>query len=256
LHSDALTDFAANGTESRAPAVNRAIAIVRALADAAEPLSAKSIATQMGIAQSACQGILQVLEAEEFIFRHPQTLKYSIGVGAASVASHLLAAGVSLRAVQDELDVISSTFNITAVANEIDGEGATVVGLAFGGAMFGARLTIGRHVSAWAGASGRCYAAFSGLGTDELQARFEKLEFERAIGFRRWLAQVRQARADGVARDDGQFVRGFTTVAVPVFEGEAMRRSIVAIFGAEQLTADENAALVLHLQDVGRRLST
>lgn len=232
------------------------MAIVRLLASAGEPLSAKAIADQMKIAPSACQSILHALESEEFVFRHPRTLKYSIGIGVVNVASRLLHSGVSLRAIQEELDAISASFGVTAVVNEIDRAGATVVGLSFGGAMFGARLTIGRHVPALVGASGRCYAAHAGLGRGELQTWFKRLQFECPPSFEQWIGQVEDAKAEGVGRDEGQYVRGYTNIAVPVFEGEEMRRSVVAIFASEQLAQREQALLVAHLQHVGRRLST
>lgn len=242
--------------ETRAPAVNRAVSILRLLADEGEPLAAKTVADRMGIAQSACQNILQVLELEELVQRNPRTLRYGIGVGLVSIAGRLLDSGVSLRTVEEELDAISRTYGVTALANEIEGEMATIICLAFGGSMFGPRLSIGRHVSAWAGASGRCYAAFSGADEDLLRNKFGQLKFQSSLSFSQWLSQIHRARIEGVGWDEGLFVAGYTNIAVPLLEGEQMRRTIVVVFASGQLEPPQQDELAAHLLSLGSRFST
>ena len=241
---------------SRAPAVNRAIAILRLLANSEEPMSGSTIASRIGIVSSACQSILQTLEAEEFVTRDPRTLKYSAGVGTVTVARRLLTSGVSLRQIQEELDLISAQFKLTSVCNEVSIEGSNVVALSFGGGMFGSRLTIGRHVPCLVGASGRCFAAYAELPLRKLKAEFERMIFDKAPTFNEWLDQIDRVRATGIGEDDGQYIRGYVTLAVPIFENGLMRRSLAAIFASEQLSPEERGSLADVMRMASQRLST
>lgn len=67
---------------AKVPAASRTLAILRNLAKAAAPVTAVSLARQIGAPRSTTYQLLQVLEAEGFVIHYPETARWGIGVAA------------------------------------------------------------------------------------------------------------------------------------------------------------------------------
>ena len=67
---------------AKIPAASRTLSILRNLAKAAAPVTAVSLARQIGAPRSTTYQLLQVLEAEGFVIHYPETARWGIGVAA------------------------------------------------------------------------------------------------------------------------------------------------------------------------------
>jgi DNA-binding IclR family transcriptional regulator len=67
---------------AKIPAASRTLALLRNLAKAAAPVTAVSLARQIGAPRSTTYQLLQVLESEGFVIHYPETARWGIGVAA------------------------------------------------------------------------------------------------------------------------------------------------------------------------------
>jgi DNA-binding IclR family transcriptional regulator len=82
---DAVNPDAAAG--GRVQSVQRATALLRAIADAGEPETASDLAERCGLNRSTAWRILATLEDDGIVERDPATNRYSIGYGVARLAA-------------------------------------------------------------------------------------------------------------------------------------------------------------------------
>ena len=244
------------GVPSRAPAVNRAVAILRVLARANAPMTINGIARELCIVPSTCFHVLRALEEEGFVVSDPIDKRYSIGLGLVTLARDSLNLGIPTRLIRHEIDLIAGEFGVTCIATQIDrNDRMIIIALSHGTATFGIHFDIGRRFPAYLSATGRCVAAHSGLSRAELKARFEKVVWGSAPTFSNWLEQVKAASREGVGVDQGNYVPGYTILAAPVFENARVTRSIVSVAATGQLPTARVEALKVALRAAASRLS-
>jgi DNA-binding IclR family transcriptional regulator len=244
------------GNASRAPAVNRAIGILRVLARGNTPLTLNSIARELGIVPSTCLHVLRALEEEGFVSADPVDKRYSIGLGLVTLARDSLNHGIPTRLIKHELDRIAGEFGVTSIATQIDrDERMVVIALSHGSATFATHFDIGRRFPAYMGATGLCVAAHSGLAPAALKQRFDKVVWGAPPTFEQWLEQVETTRREGVGVDRGQYVPGYTIMSSPILEHGHMTRSLACVAATGQLQPAQFDALKSALKSAGLRLS-
>lgn len=242
---------------SRAPAVNRAVAILRVLADAERSVGVNTIARTLGMVPSTCYHILRALEDEAFVSLDPVEKKYTLGLGLVTLARDALRNGLAARNVQQQLNGIVAEFNVTAAAIQLDNkEHMVIVAEATGSNPVSIRLELGRRLPAYLSATGRCLAAHSNLSTADLRRKFERLHWQTAPTFREWLKEVDEARGEGIGLDRGNYVRGFTVIAAPVMQERRMTGSLVGICAHDQLSPQQMDQLKERLRNAARQLTT
>jgi DNA-binding IclR family transcriptional regulator len=99
-------------------------------------------------------------------------------------------------------------------------------------------------------------AAFSGMTKTEIRNLFGVLRWDRAPSFDDYWTSVIKTRERGYAIDDGQFQRGATILAVPVFDPS--RKPTMTIGGASfsaQLDATRIKALASDLGALAERVT-
>jgi DNA-binding IclR family transcriptional regulator len=242
---------------STVPAVSRAVAILRLLGRADQPLGVQFIARSLRIVPSTCLHILRTLAAEEFVAFDPATKLYSLGPGALMLARHWLGHNRFAELAQPRLERIAREHSVTAIGVEVMGlEHMLVVALARGQGMIHLHAQIGSRFPATISATGRCIAAFGGYDREELRRRFRQLRWDAPPSLAEWEAQVAQTRKLGYAIDPGNYMSGVTIVAAPVFgPGRAMTHSLVVVGISGQLADPVLARIGRELRDSAARLS-
>lgn len=241
---------------SRAPAVNRAIAIMRLLIRSREPLGVNAIARELNIVPSTCHHILRALEGENLVSVNGDDKRYRIGLGIVALARQELNTPISPRIVQFELNRLASEFGVTATLVQFDGlKQKILTATSQIDTSFGIRVKIGYAMPAFSSASGRCLAAFSNISHKDLRREFEQLTWESEPSFATWLSEIDDARVQGYAADRSNWVKGFTVLAVPVFRNNRITQSIAAIFATSQLSEQQQKDLAVAVCQTGRRLS-
>jgi DNA-binding IclR family transcriptional regulator len=217
--------------ESKAPAISRAAAVLRLLGKSDAPLGVQSIARELGLVPSTCLHVLRALVAEEFVSFDTATKRYSLEAGVLTLARHWLRRNQFNHLAQPLLDRIGRKYDVTTLGVHIVGlDHIIVVAHSQSGPNFQLSTQIGSRFPALISATGRCIAAFGGHSQDELKTRFKTLRWDEPPSFEEWDAQVKQARLQGFAVDDGNYISGVTVVAAPVWKTRAtLSHAIVAI---------------------------
>ena len=219
---------------TRAPAVARAAAVLRALARERSGLGVTEIARRVDLIASTCFHVLKALVAEGFVTFDPEKKTYRAGVGLLTLARDAISNSEFPTIVQPSLDRLAQELRATAVAATLTSrERMVVVALSRSDSMVSLHVDVGIRFPSFISATGRCVAAVCDLSKEDLRARFERLRWERPPKFEDWYSEVQRAKSEGIGLDRGNLFRGVTVVAtlIPSAVGGATRG--VAVMGFE-----------------------
>lgn len=215
---------------SKAPAISRAVAVLRLLGERNAPLGVNSIAQELGLAPSTCLYVLRALVAEELVSMDPETKHYSQEVGVLTLARQWLRRNRFTELAQAGMDQMSQTFKVTVAGMHVVGlQHIVVVAVSQSNSSIQLSVQIGARFPALISATGRCVAAFGGHSDSELETRFKALHWERPLSFDEWKWQVSQTRTQGFAVDEGNYMAGLTVIGAPVWTRGKLSHVLVAV---------------------------
>ena len=222
---------------SRAPAVARVASVLRLLSTAQNDLGVNEIARRVGLVPSTCLHILRALAEEGFVAFDPVRKTYTLGLGLLALVREGLASSDFPRRIQPLLDSLAAEHGVTAVAVELDNrERMVVVAIAQSDTFVSLRVNVGSRFPAFISATGRCVAARLNLTREALKSRFETLEWASPPDFETWLAEIEQARRNGVGVDREHYIRGLTVLSTLLPDEGAPMRGVALIGLSHQLT--------------------
>ncbi len=236
------------------PALSRGIAVLRLLGQSDTPLGVHSISRSLALVPSTCLHILRVLVEERLVMVDPETKKYTVGAGLATLARTALRQHTFSAAVQSDLDALSRQYEATALGVEANGlDHMMVVALARAPALLQMHVEIGSRFPALISATGRCVAAFSGAPWPEIRRRFEGLRWDCAPALNTWREEVKATRVNGYAIDSGQYIRGVSVVAAPLIMPDNTIHALVMVGLRDRMEAIGLTALG---EDLHRRANS
>jgi DNA-binding IclR family transcriptional regulator len=240
-----------------APAVTRAAAILRLLADSEVPLGVNAIARRLDLVPSSCLHILRALAAEELVAFDAASKLYTIDAGILTLARRLLAGDDFARLAAAPLERIARRFDVTAIGVRVTGgRHMVVVTLSPSEVAFRLHVDIGSRFPALISATGRCYAAFGPQPAAALERAFAALRWDRPPTFRQWLDEVAATQRAGFGVDAGNYINGIAIVAAPVLDRAGlMTHGLVAIGVGERLAPEAVAAVGAALKAEAAALS-
>jgi DNA-binding IclR family transcriptional regulator len=205
--------------DSKAPAIARAAAILRLLGRSDAPLGVNAIARELGLVPSTCLYVLRALAAEEFVAFDDNTKRWSLEAGVLTLARGWLRRDQFADLAQPALDRLAREHAVTMLGVQIVGlEHIVVIAKAEGGANFQLSAQVGSRFPALISATGRCIAAFADVSEADLAKRFAALRWDNPPSWYDWRQQVAQARAQGYALDESNYIAGVTVIAAPVWK--------------------------------------
>src|ERR1700761_4843800 len=104
---------------SNAPAISRAVAVLRLLAEREAPLGVNAIAQELGLAPSTCLYVLRALRAEELVSFDAETKRYAQEVGVLTLARQWLKRNRFTTLAQPAMDLLSRSFGVTVAGMHI-----------------------------------------------------------------------------------------------------------------------------------------
>jgi DNA-binding IclR family transcriptional regulator len=233
-------------------AVESAIKILRYLGDGSPDGGMTVIARTLSLNSSTTFNILRTLTREGLVDFDAESKKYSLGAGIIDLAKGATSKGVDLTAIRPNLEKFANTYGSTvAVWRCISEDRKVLVMDAISGSDIKIHVNVGYRLPIFAGAAGRVLAAFSNLPRAKLQKQFQELRWDRPITFDQYMKQVDEARSRGWAIDEGHFMTGVTSIAVPVLalDGTASI-SIVAMMFANQYTDTRSKRMLEDLREI------
>ncbi|MEE1557536.1 MAG: helix-turn-helix domain-containing protein, partial [Alphaproteobacteria bacterium] len=197
IYAAAMTE--PNDPQPAAPArpvtaVSRAATILRYLGRSQEPLGVSRIARDLELIPSTALNILRTLVHEDLVVFEPNTKRYSLGIGILGIARDMLGGSDFVQAMQSHLENIAATFDVAAIAVELDShEHMVVVALARPRLNLSIHVNIGSQFPALISATGRCVAAQRGWDRQRLARSFEALRWQNPPAFETWLDEIEAA---------------------------------------------------------------
>lgn len=219
------------------PAVRRGIAILRFLGRNDAPMGVVAIARELGIVPSTCLQILRTLVMEELVSVDTESKRYTLDAGMLTLARSALRRDRFARIVQPVLDRISTRFEVTAIGVRVIGlRHMNVVAISHSDLAFRLHVDVGSRFPALISATGRCLAAFGGHSDRAIKRAFTALRWDNAPDYDTWRREVEQTRRTGFGADEGNYIRGVTIVAAPVFDiNETMTYGLALVGLSDQM---------------------
>jgi DNA-binding IclR family transcriptional regulator len=170
------------------------------------------------------------LLAEELVSFDTDTKKYSQEAGILALARQWLKRYRFSELAQPAMDRISQAFGVTVAGMHIVGlQHIVVVAVSQSDSSIQLSIQMGSRFPALISATGRCVAAFGGYSEAELEVRFKALRWDEPPTFDEWKIQVRRARVEGFAVDDGNYMSGVTLIGAPVWTCGKLSHTLVAV---------------------------
>ncbi len=240
-----------------APAVTRALAILRLLGRSDDVLGVNAIAKRLDLVPSTCLHILRALAADGFVRMDPVSKAYSLDAGLLPLAYRLMRQDDFSQRAGPLLQELTTEFGVTTVGVRVTGlRHMVVLALAQPEALFRLQIDVGSHFPALISATGRCNAAFGDYDSVEVEAAFGQLIWDRPPAYGAWRKQVAETRKLGYSIDSGSYIQGVTIVAAPVFDGDGrMSHGLAAVGLSERLSPAKRRTLGKALRQAGYSLS-
>jgi DNA-binding IclR family transcriptional regulator len=207
------------GPKQLVGSIVHAVAVLRFLADAEEPLGVTALAKALGISPSSCFNIVRTLVSEGLLEFDSRRKTYSIGLGTVELASRALNRNDIFPFLRQRLERIANEHELTAVLWRVShGRRLVVVGVVESNADMQIAVRVGYRVPLLAGGVGRCIAAFSGMTKEELRVEFDRVRNQNPLDFDAYVRDLETVRKRGWAIDRGAFRNGVISVASPIFD--------------------------------------
>lgn len=223
------SDLVEQRRERRIGTVSSAFAILRLLARAGIPLGITAIAQYLKLTPSSAFNIAKTMVAENWLLFDDREKTYQLGPGIIDVMRQSLDPERAFDLIRSRVEPIAKAWSITAGIWRVQGERLIAGGSVVSNNGMHIRINVGHRLPLLSGAAGRCVAAHADFSADQIARLFRKVRWECPLSFDQFIMEVELVRNRGWSLDVGNFVRGATTVAVPVFDDLGRIRS--CLFG-------------------------
>jgi len=245
--------------ESPSVAVERALAMLEAVAQEPEGLSNADISRKLQIPKSSASYILRTLEKQGYLNRDPQSGKYRVGLKILSLSRGALS-GIDVREVALPImrHLVEKT-GLTCHLAILDGPDAVYIEKVEPPGFIRMDTWVGRRMRVHATSVGKAMAAHIS------QERLEKILADRGMEKRtpktittlpRLLKDLEKVRAQGYAVDDEENNMGARCVGAPVFNQSGAIEASIGLSGTtNQVSAQTMPRIVEALKDAARHVA-
>ncbi|NYI23627.1 IclR family transcriptional regulator [Sphingobium indicum] len=229
--------------------VVNAIAILRHLAGSA-PQGVNGIARAVGISPSSCFNILKTLVAEEFVEFDSRTKLYGIGMAPYRLFAPNEDIATWRAGVIEQLEILAREFSVSGGLWQVRAGRLVLLEAVDSALSTRIHMSVGQRLPLHIGAMGRCIAAHQKLPRAETSRAIEELRWQDPPTVDRFMEDMELAKANGWAVDEGNFLRGVTTVAsvIPDRKGDIRFCVTMTMFSGQY---DGQT-----IRSIGTRLST
>ncbi len=245
--------------ESPSVAVERALAMLEAVAQEPEGLSNAEISRKLQMPKSSASYILRTLETQGYLNRDEGSGKYRVGLKILSLSRGALS-GIDVREVALPImrHLVEQT-NLTCHLAILDGPEAVYIEKVEPTGFIRMDTWVGRRMRVHATSVGKALVAHIP------QERLEKIIGERPMEkrtpktittFPKLLKDLEKVRAQGYAVDDEENNMGARCVGAPVFNQSGTIEASIGLSGTiNQVNAQTMPRILEHLKDAARHVS-
>ena len=245
--------------ESPSVAVERALAMLEAVAQEPEGLSNAEISRKLQIPKSSASYILRTLETQAYLNRDPGTGKYRVGLKILSLSRGALS-GIDVREVALPImrHLVEKT-NLTCHLAILDGPDAVYIEKVEPTGFLRVDTWVGRRMKVHATSVGKALVAH--IPQEKLekiiaQAGMEKRTPKTITTIPRLLKELEKVRTQGYAVDDEENNVGARCVGAPVFNQQGIIEAAVGLSGTiNQVNTHTMPRILEALKDAARHVS-
>lgn len=245
--------------ESPSVAVERALAMLEAVAHEPEGLSNAEISRKLQIPKSSASYILRTLEKQGYLHRDGESGKYRVGLKILSLSRGALS-GIDVREVALPImrHLVEKT-NLTCHLAILDGPEAVYIEKVEPTGFIRMDTWVGRRMRVHATSVGKALTAHIP------QPQLEKILAERTMERRtpktictlpRLLKELEKVRSQGYAVDDEENNLGARCVGAPIFNQQGIIEASLGLSGTIHQVNEQTMPRILeHLKDAARHIS-
>jgi len=251
-----LTKFA---PDSPSVAVERALTILEAAAQAPEGLSNAEFSRQLEIPKSSASYILRTLESRGYLARDAETGKYRVGLKILSLSRGALGGrdvrGVALPIMRR----LTHETGLTCHLAVLDGADAVYIEKVEPEGFIRMDTWVGRRMKVHATSVGKAIVAH--IPQEQLEEIVHKSGMEKRTSktittLPRLLKELEKVRAQGYAVDDEENNLGARCVAAPVFDERGAIEASLGLSGTTQQVSAQTMPRILEaLKSAARHIS-
>src|SRR5579863_1918179 len=245
--------------DSPSVAVERALAMLEAIALEPEGLSNAEISRKLRIPKSSASYILRTLEKQNYLNRDPLTGKYRVGLKILSLSRGALS-GIDVREVAlPVMRHLMEKTNLTCHLAILDGPDAVYIEKVEPTGFIRMDTWVGRRMRVHATSVGKALVAY--IPQDELEQILRKAGMEKRTPktittLPRLLKELEKVRVQGYAVDDEENNLGARCVGAPVFNDRGTIEAGLGLSGTtQQVSPHTMPRIVDALKDAARNIS-
>jgi DNA-binding IclR family transcriptional regulator len=238
--------------------IERAAAILRALAGGSRRLGVSELSDRLGLAKGTVHGLLRALQNEGFVEQDPDSGKYQLGGSLLQLGNIYLDVnelrGRSL-AWADNLAIRSG--EAVRVGTEHDG-GVLVIHHVFRPDNTLQILEVGSHLPLHATALGKVLIAYGEEAGADLPHELVQLTRETLTTQARLEEELTEVRNSGWAAEREEAVIGEASVAAPIYDRRGAVTGAIGVVGpVERIFVGDSPQpeLINHVRDAGRAIT-
>jgi DNA-binding IclR family transcriptional regulator len=245
--------------DSPSVAVERALNMLEAVAQAGEGLSNAEISRKLNIPKSSASYILRTLEAQGYLARDAESGKYNVGLKILSLSRGALGGmdvrGVALPVMRRLMQQTSLTCHLAV----LDGCEAVYIEKVEPEGFIRMDTWVGRRMRVHATSVGKAIVAH--IPHQQLEQILQKAGMERRTPktittVPRLLKELEKVQAQGYAVDDEENNLGARCVAAPIFDEHGAILASVGLSGtAHQVSPQTMPRILEALKDAARHIS-
>lgn len=238
-------------------AVTNAISILRYLNEAQRPLGLSQVAKGLQLHSSTCFNILRTLAREELVYFDPESKLYSAGLGLIELARGAALQVGDVYSVRPHMSRLAREEAVTVTLwRRVSQTRMMLVVGALSASNVRIQINVGHTLPFAAGSVGRVMSAYSGFSTAAIRDIFQSVRWDNPPSFTDFHSQLEDVRRTGYSVDEGQFINGMCSVAVPVeVPDRPMTLACSALMFAGQNNPEKVAVVVERLREISRILA-
>jgi DNA-binding IclR family transcriptional regulator len=251
--------IAVNKLSPESAAVERALAMLEAVAQSAEGLSNAEISRKLEIPKSSASYILRTLENHGYLIRDAESAKYRVGLKILSLSRGALG-GLDIRGIA--LPVMRRLMQHTGLTCHLavlDGAEAVYVEKVEPEGFIRMDTWVGRRMRVHATSVGKAIVAY--IPQQELEQIIRKVGMERRTPktittMPRLLKELEKVRAQGYGVDDEENNLGARCLAAPILDERGKIVASLGLSGTTQQVSPQTMPRILEaLKDAARHIS-
>src|SRR6204780_5047348 len=244
--------------DSPSAAVERALAMLEAVAQESEGLSNAEISRKLHIPKSSASYILRTLESRNYLTRDEESGKYRVGLKILSLSRGALS-GLDVRGVAlPIMRHLTQQTGLTCHLAVLDGPEAVYIEKVEPEGFIRMDTWVGRRMSVHATSVGKAIVAH--IPQEQLEQILRKSGMEKRTPktlttMPRLLKELDKVRAQGYAVDDEENNLGARCVGAPVFNDHGAIEAALGLSGTTQQVSPQTMPRILDaLKDAARHI--